>query len=141
MKEITVSQLLANNSGNRFTQWVDVRSTSEFAAGHIPGAVNIPMEEIESRMADLISGTDLVLICQAGARARMVAGWMEPCGGELLVLAGGTDAWIEAGCPTVVSRQTRWSLERQVRLAAGFLLLSATLLAFLVDLRWLDLSV
>jgi rhodanese-related sulfurtransferase len=64
---INVSELQRNLPG--VGQLVDVRSASEFSAGHIPGAVNIPMDQIEGRLADLRPNVPVVLICQAGKRA------------------------------------------------------------------------
>ena len=121
-------------------QLVDVRSSSEFASGHIPGAVNIPMNEIEARLDDLHPGLPIVLICQAGTRARITAGLLEPCRRQLAVLEGGTNAWMQAGFPVVTSVKTRWSLERQVRLGAGLLVLMGAVLAFTVNPAWLFLS-
>ena len=121
-------------------QLVDVRSASEFASGHIPGAVNIPMDQIESRLDDLRPDTPLVLICQMGKRARMTASLLEPCRYQIVVLEGGTQAWIQAGFPVVSNLRTRWSLERQVRLGAGVLVLAGAVLAVMVNLRWLILS-
>ena len=69
-------------------QLVDVRSGSEFASGHIPGAVNIPMDQIEVRLDDLRPGIPIVLICQTGKRARMTAGLLEPCQRQISVLEG-----------------------------------------------------
>jgi len=43
-------------SDGALLQALDVRSSAEFATGHVPGAVNIPMEQVESRMADLPPG-------------------------------------------------------------------------------------
>jgi len=120
---------------------VDVRSGTEFASGHIPGAVNIPMDQIEARFDDLGLNLDLsiVLICQSGKRARMTAGLLEPCQRQISVLEGGTRAWIEAGLPVVASVKTRWSLERQVRLGAGLLVLASAILALTVNPRWVFL--
>ena len=120
-------------------QLIDVRSPSEFASGHVPGAVNIPMDEIESRLADLSTGS-IVLICQMGKRARMTANLLEPCQRQIAVLEGGTAAWIQAGFPVVTSLKTRWSLERQVRLGAGLLVLFGATLALTVNPRWLFLA-
>lgn len=122
------------------SQLVDVRSANEFAAGHIPGAVNIPMDQIEGRLADLRAGAPIVLICQAGTRARLTAALLEPCGREIAVLEGGTDAWVRAGMPVVASVKTRWSLERQVRLGAGLLVLTGVVLALAVNSYWVLLS-
>ena len=121
-------------------QLVDVRSSSEFASGHIPGAVNIPMDQIEARLEDLLPGAPLVLVCQSGKRARMTAGLLEPCERLTTVLEGGTSAWIQAGLPIVTSVKTRWSLERQVRLGAGVLVLTGSVLALAVNPNWLFLS-
>jgi len=120
-------------------QLVDVRSASEFASGHIPGATNIPMDQVEARVDDLRSDGSIVLICQAGTRARITAGLLEPCGRDIAVFDGGTNAWIQAGLPLVVSVKTRWSLERQVRLGAGLLILTGSVLAWAIHPYWLFL--
>ena len=68
---ISISQLQNQSSAEALR--VDVRSGSEFASGHIPEAVNIPMEEIEGRLDDLNPQVPIVLICQWGTRARVTA--------------------------------------------------------------------
>jgi rhodanese-related sulfurtransferase len=133
---VTISQLRTKSSPSLL---VDVRSASEFASGHIPGAVNIPMDQIEARVDDLDHNLPIVLICQTGKRARMTAGLLEPCGRQVAVLDGGTKAWINAGLPVVASVRTRWSLERQVRLGAGLLVLTGVILALTANQRWLFL--
>jgi rhodanese-related sulfurtransferase len=50
---------------------IDVRSPSEFATGHVPGAINIPMEEVPGRVADLDQDRPVVLVCQSGKRATL----------------------------------------------------------------------
>ncbi len=131
---VSVSQL--RNQASAAALLVDVRSGTEFAAGHIPGAVNIPMEQIEARLDDLGVHVPLVLICQAGKRARMTAALLAPCQREITVLEGGTKAWIDAGFPVVASVKTRWSLERQVRLGAGVLVLLGAVMALTVNPFW-----
>lgn len=113
---------------------IDVRSAAEFATGHIPGAVNVPMEQVEMRMADIGEGP-LVLLCEAGARAAVVAGWLEERQ-AVSVLAGGTAAWRNAGFPLVACAPCRWTLERQVRLIAGLVVFVAALLTVLVSVKW-----
>jgi len=140
MDTVTVSALAAQAEESVREQWIDVRSATEFAAGHLPGAVNIPMDEIEARLHDLSPNLPIVLVCKSGGRARMVAGLLEPCRKDVRVLVGGTDAWNKAGLPVVLSRRTRWSLERQVRLAAGVLVLAGTLLAATMNTDWLVLT-
>jgi rhodanese-related sulfurtransferase len=119
---------------------IDVRTPSEFAGGHIAGAINIPVDQIESRVADLDPGSPLVLVCKAGTRARMAADLVGPCRQNVVVLEGGMDAWYRAGLPVVVSSRVRWSLERQVRLIAGLIVLIGAVAAITVSPRWIYLS-
>jgi len=132
MREIEVSQLGELCEQNGKAQLVDVRSAGEFAAGHVPGAANIPLEEIERRIGDLNTEQTLVLICKGGKRAGIAADFLKAKRGNLAVLQGGTDAWAKAGLPLVVSAKSRWALERQVRLAAGLLVLSSVVVSLTV---------
>lgn len=132
MREIEVSQLSALSEQTGKAQLVDVRSAGEFAAGHVPGSANIPLEEIEQRIGDLNSEQALVLICKGGTRAGIAADLLKDKRGNLAVLQGGTDAWAKAGFPLVVSTKSRWALERQVRLAAGLLVLSSVVVSLTV---------
>ena len=131
---VTVSQL--RNRPATPALLVDVRSGSEFASGHIPGAVNIPMDQIEARLDDLDRNLQTVLICESGTRARITAALLEPCQRQIAILEGGTKAWREAGLPVVASVRTRWSLERQVRLGAGLLVVTGSILALTVNPLW-----
>lgn len=132
---ITVAELRARPQAPNLL--VDVRSGSEFAAGHIPTAVNIPIDQIEARLEDLNIELPITLVCQTGTRARMTANLLESCQRQITILEGGTKAWIEAGLPVVASVKTRWSLERQVRLGAGTLVLIAAILALAVNPLWI----
>jgi rhodanese-related sulfurtransferase len=134
---ITATQL---NQQHGHAQLIDVRSPSEFAAGHIPQAINIPMDQIEARLADLQPDVPLILVCQKGQRAEMTARLLAPCEREIAVLRGGTNAWIECGFPLVTNTKTRWSLERQVRFGAGFLVSAGILLSRLASPAWLFLA-
>lgn len=134
------NDLQANTQYCRDAQWIDVRSPSEFAACHVPGATNIPLEQLESRLADLSPDRSLVLICQGGQRAAIAAGLLESHCASLTVLEGGTNAWMSAGLPVVTSASTRWSLERQVRLGAGLLVLVGVILSFAINTYWILLS-
>ena len=122
-------------------QWrlIDVRSPSEYATGHIPGALNVPMEQVEKRRADL-GRAPIALVCKSGKRASMVAEFLNPCGMHVAVLEGGTDAWKAAGFPVVSNVRARWSLERQTRFGAGLLVLLGVVLSLTIDPRWIFLS-
>lgn len=113
-------------------QLVDVRSATEFAAGHIPGAANIPLTQLDARCRDLNQGIPLVLVSQNGARAELAHKMLGGCHGNIALIAGGTTAWEKAGLPIVTCQNSRWSLERQARLSVGMLLLVAVALAIFV---------
>src|SRR5450631_2205522 len=121
-------------------QCIDVRSETEFAAGHIPAAINIPMDEIESRIGDLQPKKHTVLVCQSGKRAEMTRDLLAGRVDAISVLVGGTDAWKAAGLPLVASTRSRWALERQVRLGAGLLVLTGVVLGILVNPYWFGLA-
>lgn len=120
-------------------QILDVRSATEFATGHLPGAVNVPLEQVELRTADLDPAKQLVLVCQGGTRARMAAQLLGSCQMPLAVLQGGMDAWIDSGNPVIRSVAARWALERQVRFGAGLLVAAGVLLGARVSPWWLIL--
>ena len=68
---ITVSRLHEMLKKSERVQVLDVRSPGEFAAGHVPGAVNLPMDEVEARLGDIRPGQQVVLICLSGERSQM----------------------------------------------------------------------
>jgi rhodanese-related sulfurtransferase len=140
VQTITVDELRRKGEAAAQLQLVDVRSASEYASGHVPGAANIPLEQIEARLQDLDPVRPLVLICQSGKRACLAAGLLAPHRSVLHVLDGGTEAWAKAGLPTVRSSRVRWALERQVRLGAGVITLAGAVLALALDPRWAYLS-
>lgn len=124
----------------QIAQWVDVRSASEFTAGHIPGAFNVPLDELDARLDDIYKERPVVVVCQSGQRAAIAANFLANCGHEVLLLHGGTNAWRGAGNPIVQSVKSRWSLERQVRLIAGLLVASGAGLGFLVHPAFFGLT-
>ncbi len=112
---------------------LDVRTPGEFQAGHIEGAVNVPLDQLDPHLADIASaGGRLVLVCQAGGRASQAAGRLAGAGDrELAVLEQGMNGWVASGGPverSAASRaDSRWVLERQVRLVAGGIVASSIL--------------
>lgn len=121
-------------------QLIDVRSATEYATGHIPGAINIPLEQVESRIGDLAKNRPVVLTCQSGQRAKIAAGLLASAGSGVLLLEGSTSGWSSSGHPLIGSVPARWSLERQVRLIAGLLVVLALLLSVTVGHAWMLLA-
>lgn len=82
---------------------LDVRSEAEFASGHVPGAINIPHDQLVSRLSDLDSGMErpVVVYCQSGKRAGMAtAALLEAGHTNVLHLEGDMKAWRANGLPT-----------------------------------------
>lgn len=80
---------------------IDVCSAAEYAAGHVAGARNVPLDSIEGHKQLPSNKTlPLVLLCQSGARASKAAGILRKAGyANVQVLAGGLKAWREANLP------------------------------------------
>lgn len=132
---ISVEELTRLMESNPAVKLIDVRSPGEYATGHVPQASNIPLEQVEMRLADLGEGP-VALLCHSGNRAGMACEILADHHPEIIVVEGGTQAWIAAGKPVVSSSCTRWSLERQVRLIAGLLVLTGSILALTVSPAW-----
>jgi len=79
---------------------LDVRTPEEFAAGHVPGAVNISHEQLASRLAEVPKDKDVVLYCRSGRRAGMAADVLHANGyTRLSHLEGDMQAWVANGRP------------------------------------------
>ncbi len=118
---------------------VDVRSPAEYRSGHAAGALSIPLDQLTpdllaERLGDPTAGrkTPLYLTCKAGPRAEQAAKQLMEAGVENLYLVdGGTDSWSKAGLPMQRVGQAI-SLERQVQISIGSLLLLKVLFGFTV---------
>ena len=116
---------------------IDVRTPAEYRAGHASGARLIPLDELspESLAAQVQgpgAGQDgpVYLICQSGLRAQKAAERLMTTGYRNLALVeGGTDAWEKAGLPMARCGKAI-SLERQVQIAIGVLLILKVFLGF-----------
>jgi rhodanese-related sulfurtransferase len=127
MKVTDLSQLLRRDGSARL---LDVRTASEFDNAHIHGAYNVPLDQLGEHAAEIRAAAGpVILICQSGQRAQKADALLRANGMDNVhVLDGGMKAWIAAGQP-VRRVRARISLERQVRIAAGALVASGSLLA------------
>ena len=82
---------------------LDVREPDEWAAGHISGAVHVPMNAVPSRLANapdaLPADAPIVVVCKVGGRSAQVTAWLRSQGYDALNLDGGMLAWARAGRP------------------------------------------
>ena len=81
---------------------IDVCEPGEYAQGHINGARNVPLAQLESQLPAVVKNksTPLILVCQAGVRSGRALAVARKLGYEnVQVLAGGTKAWKDAGLP------------------------------------------
>jgi len=108
---------------------IDVRTPGEYAAGHVPGAHNVPLDRL-GEAVDVLHRAglrrDLVLVCGSGERSAQAQRRLAEQGVEAANLAGGTDAWVLLGHDVHRAPEARavWPMERQVRFAAGSLVLA-----------------
>jgi rhodanese-related sulfurtransferase len=81
---------------------VDVREAQEFAAGHVGGARNVPLAQLEQRLPEVVKNKALpvILVCATGSRAGRAEGIAKKLGYEKAqALAGGLKAWKDANLP------------------------------------------
>lgn len=86
--------------GNLDHVLVDVRTVGEYRGGHVPGAVNIPLDQISARMSEIPSDKPVVVICASGNRSQTGAKRLADAGYDRVYnLKGGTMSWMMAGLP------------------------------------------
>ena len=123
---------------------LDVRTPAEFGAVHVPQARNSPLDSLDPRAlvssGQVAADQPVYLLCQSGGRATRAAEKFAQQGLEqAVVVEGGTAAWLAAGLP-VTRGAGVIGLERQVRIAAGALVLTGVLLSYCVHPYFIGLS-
>jgi rhodanese-related sulfurtransferase len=119
IQTIPPAQLHAQMQGGAQPEILDVRTPAEYAVAHIAGTTLIPLDKL--RPADVAARRN------EAARQLLDAG-IAP----VISIQGGTAGWIAAGLPVIRAGGRVISLERQVRIVAGSLVLIGSLLAWLV---------
>ncbi|MBW2415803.1 MAG: methyltransferase domain-containing protein [Deltaproteobacteria bacterium] len=100
--DISADELVLRRSGGTPPVVLDVRTPEEFAEGHVPGAINVPHDQIEQRIAELEPYRDreVVLYCRSGRRAGFAGETLSRAGfANLLHLSGDMSAWHAEGRP------------------------------------------
>ncbi|MEV4340366.1 rhodanese-like domain-containing protein [Streptomyces sp. NPDC049590] len=108
---------------------IDVRTPGEYASGHLPGAHNVPLDRLDAALPALKTAAgrgDLLMVCASGARSAQACRRLADQGVTAATLTGGTTAWAQLGhdIHRPAGTRTAWAMDRQVRLAAGSLVLA-----------------
>jgi rhodanese-related sulfurtransferase len=124
---------------------IDVRTPAEFSEVRAMRAKNVPLNTLRPKVlvesGNLRKDQPVYLICRTGARALKAAEKFAAQGFDrAVVVEGGTEAWAGAGLPVERSTPKAISLERQIRIAAGALVLLGVLLAYFVHPAFIGLS-
>jgi rhodanese-related sulfurtransferase len=141
MKTILPVQLQTILAAQPSAPVIDVRTPVEFAEVHVPQARSLPLDELKPGALPLPKDQPVYLLCRSGQRATKAAeklaqeGFLQP-----VVVEGGTLGWIAANLPVTRGTTKVISLERQVRIAAGAIVLAGVLLAHFVDGRFIWLA-
>lgn len=124
---------------------LDVRTPAEFAGRHAVGARNIPLDGIPSKALSgehaLSKDQPICILCEKGGRAAIAAEQLlaEGCL-DVHVVEGGTQGWVAAGLPVISSGRKTISVDRQVRIGVGSLVLLGILGGFLIHRGFFALS-
>ena len=87
---------------------IDLRSAEAYGRGHIVGAKNIQMDELESRLGQLDKSKAVVVVCDAGVTSNRAVDRLKKAGFESAWgLKGGMNGWIQAGLPVVTGKKTK----------------------------------
>ncbi|WP_322751793.1 MULTISPECIES: rhodanese-like domain-containing protein [unclassified Frankia] len=96
---VAIDQLPVNLSPDADILLLDVREVEEWDAGHVTGAVHIPMGELLERLDEVPRERDVVVVCRSGQRSAAVTAYLHRAGWRVRNLNGGMIAWDAAGRP------------------------------------------
>jgi phage shock protein E len=85
---MTVKSLVADGA-----QLLDVRTPGEFSAGALPGAVNIPVSELEARLDEVSRDRAVIVYCRSGARSGRASNTLQSAGFAQVHDLGAMAAW------------------------------------------------
>lgn len=140
---ITPRQLADLRAAGKAVELIDVRTPVEFREVHVDFARNMPLDRLDPQAIQAgrlgRPSEPLYVICRSGSRGKQACEKLASAGVNVVNVDGGTQAWEVAGLPVVRGQKTI-SLERQVRIAAGFLVLVGAVLALTVHPYFVGLS-
>lgn len=114
-------------------QFADVREKAEFGAVRVEGALLTPLSSFPGAADVLDKSRPVLTLCTVGVRAAQAAEILAARGfRDVAVIHGGLDAWQAQGLPVIVGQAGGWTLERQMRLGAGLIILTGASLGVLI---------
>ena len=112
---------------------VDVREQVEFAGSRVAEARSLPLSELEKRHTELDHSKPIYVMCRTGRRSAEAQKRLAQLGFQNVInVSGGIEEWRKNRLPLERDEKAPWSIERQVRFAAGALVLSGVLLSIFV---------
>ncbi|MBU3688961.1 MAG: sulfurtransferase [Acidimicrobiales bacterium mtb01] len=93
IKEVDVAELASLGT----VPLIDVREPDEYSAGHVRGAVLVPLGTIPSADLSGFRGSTLYVICKSGGRSMRACEFLADAGFDVVNIAGGTMAWVASG--------------------------------------------
>ncbi len=135
----TLSPIEARAAINGGARMIDIRDADEHARERIPGAINLPLEQILDLPRD---SAPVVFHCRSGMRTSANADRLTAAAGDVpaYLLEGGIDAWRRAGQAIITDRSQPLEIMRQVQITAGSLVLAGLLLGLFVAPGFFGLS-
>jgi rhodanese-related sulfurtransferase len=132
-----VLQKLKSKSG----KLIDVRTPAEYESLHAEGAVLMPLDKLDPQaLKTNYPDNDFYVICRSGGRGKQACEKLQAAGIDRVInVEGGTLAWEKEGLPVIRGRQTM-SLERQVRIAAGSLVVMGLGLGYFIHQAFFGIS-
>ncbi|HVX34406.1 MAG TPA: rhodanese-like domain-containing protein [Solirubrobacterales bacterium] len=94
-----ISRAEAREMVDKGAQLVDVRADHEWEAGHLPGAVHIPLAELPQHLDEIDKDRPVILYCRGGNRSSMATTALAEAGYDAVKLAEGAVGWEEEGLP------------------------------------------
>lgn len=138
---MNIAEVQPSQVAGKDIELIDVRSPAEFQGLHASGAVNHPLDQLDPKaiMSARHGSADepLYVICQMGGRSRKACEQFVAAGySNVINVAGGTKLWEKKELDVVRGAKGVIALDRQVRIAAGAMVLLGIVLAFLLPTAW-----
>lgn len=142
MKKISVQQFEDEFKADPSAQCLDVREPAEYAQARLENFSLCSLSGLsEKSVASLDKSKTTYLLCRSGNRACQAGERLEKMHfSDVRVIEGGLGAWESSGRSVIKGNSKVWGLERQVRFAAGFLVLAGLVLSAIIHPGWVFLS-